>query len=63
MNEMVNQRNPPSPLSEDEISYESFAWVRSLESGKGRFAENAFPSSENTKNEQVWFTSEILLCL
>jgi len=60
MNEMVHHRNPPSPLSEDEVSYKPFAWVRSLESGKDRFAENTSPSSENTKKEQVWFTSEIL---
>jgi len=42
-----------SPLSEDEVRVEPFAWVRSLECGKGRFVEN-------TKNEQVWFTREIL---
>jgi len=47
-------------LSEDEVIYEPFAWVRSLESGKGRFVENTSPSSENAMNEQVWFTSEIL---
>jgi len=60
LNEMVHQRNPPSPLSKDEVSYESFAWVRSLESGKNRFAENASPSIEN---EQVWFTNEVLFGL
>jgi len=63
LNEIVHQRNPPSHLSEDEVSYESFAGVRSLKSGKGRFVENTSPSSENTKNEQVWFTREILLRL
>ena len=63
LNKMVHQRNLPSPLSEDEVSYELISWVRSLGSGKDRFAENASPSSENTKNEQVWFTSEILFHL
>jgi len=29
-----------------------FAWVRGLESGKGSFAENTSPSSENAKAEQ-----------
>jgi len=46
---MVHQRNPPSPLSEDEVRYESSPYVRGLECGKGRFAENASPSSENAK--------------
>ena len=63
INEMVHQWNPPSPLSEDEVSCESFFWLRGLENGKGRFAENTSPSSENTKNEQVWFTSETLIRL
>ena len=30
-----------SPLSKDEVRYEPFAWVRGLESGKGRFVESA----------------------
>jgi len=48
---MVHQRNPPSPLSEDEVRYESFPCVRGLECGKGRFVENASPSSENAEVE------------
>jgi len=39
-------------LSGDEARYKLFAWVRGLESGKGRFAENTSPSSENPKAEQ-----------
>jgi len=37
---MVHQLNPPLSSGEDEVSYEPFTWVRSLKTGKGRFAEN-----------------------
>jgi len=43
LNSMVHQLNPLLPLGEDEISYKPFTWVRGLEVGKGRFAENASP--------------------
>jgi len=52
LNEMVHQRNPPLPLSEDEVRYELFPCVRGLEKGKGKFAENTSPSSESTKVER-----------
>jgi len=49
---MVRQINPPSPLSKDEVRYKPFPCVRGLECGRGRFAENTFPSSENVKVER-----------
>jgi len=49
---MVHQRNPPLPLSEDEVRYELFPCVRGLENEKGRFTENASPSSENAMVER-----------
>jgi len=49
---MVHQRNPPLPLSEDEVIHKLSPCVRGLEEEKGSFAENAFPSSENAKAER-----------
>jgi len=60
MNKYGSPVKSSPPLSEDEVRYELFTWVRSLESGRGRFVENTSSSSENAKNEQVWFTSKIL---
>jgi len=48
---MVHYLNPLSPLREDEVSYEPLTWVRGLEVGKGRFAENTSPLSENGKDD------------
>jgi len=39
-------------LGEDEVNYEPFTWVRGLEVGKGRFAENTSPLNENAKVKQ-----------
>jgi len=51
-NETVHQRNPPFPLSEDEVRHEMFPCVRGLESRKGVFAENTSPPSESAEVEQ-----------
>jgi len=44
---MVHQRNPLLRGQSQAIP-----WVRSLGSGKGRFAENTSPSGKNAKVEQ-----------
>jgi len=52
LNEIVHHRNPTSPLSKGKVSYKLLLCVRGLGCGKGKFAENTSPTSENAKVER-----------